>query len=171
MFSPKNAEQHAAAKACPLEMKTDRQHKLGGAFQAAVERYASDRDEEEDEDELSFAAAQRDVAFLELVSAFVGALCNGVIDVEQAKEPLTHYGRFGGTYDQLVKKLVDVLRDEGIYNGEATTVQHVIGQALQNVSACVGQLLTSSPLASSWTAMTTSQKRPSVWHVLAPPPL
>lgn len=115
-------------------MKTDRQHKLGGAFQAAVERYVSDRDEEDDEEELSVAAAQREVVFLELVAAFVGGMRCGVIDVEQAKEPLTHYGRFSATYDQLVKMLVDVLRDEGIYNGEATTVQHVISEALQNVS-------------------------------------
>ncbi|GMK54854.1 hypothetical protein CspeluHIS016_0114400 [Cutaneotrichosporon spelunceum] len=133
LFAPRAAEMgHAAAKACPLEMTSDRQHKLGGAFQAVVERYTSDLEEDEDEDELSFTAAQRDIFFFELVAAFVSALCIGVIDVEQAKEPLTHYGRFGATYDQLVKRLVDVLRDEGIYNGEATTVQHVASEALQN---------------------------------------
>ncbi|BEI80426.1 hypothetical protein CcaverHIS002_0109550 [Cutaneotrichosporon cavernicola] len=133
LFAPRAAQMgHTAAKACPLEMTSDRQHKLGGAFQAAVERYASDLEEDEDEDDLSFTAAQRDIFFLELVAAFVSALCIGVIDVEQAKEPLTHYGRFGATYDQLVKRLVDVLRDEGIYNGEATTVQHVVSEALQN---------------------------------------
>lgn len=58
-----------------------------------------------------------------------------MLEVEHAKEPLAHYGRFGSTYDAIVKKLVDVLRDEGIYNREADTVQHVAGSALQAVSA------------------------------------
>ncbi|CAK9785825.1 STAG-domain-containing protein [Cutaneotrichosporon oleaginosum] len=134
LFAPKATEKPSpAAQACPLEMSSIRQHKLGGAFQAIVERYASDREEEdEDEDELTFTAAQRDIFFLELVAAFVGALCIGVLDVELAKEPLAHFGRFGANYDSLVKRLVDVLRDEGIYNGEATTVQHVVSEALQN---------------------------------------
>ena len=64
---------------------------------------------------------------------FVGAIRCGVLEVDHAKEPLAHYGRFGATYDAIVKKLVDVLRDEGIYNKEADTVQHVAGFALQVV--------------------------------------
>lgn len=119
-----------------LEMATDKQHKLGGAFSAAVDRYVSDLDdaEQDNEDEDSIESAQRDYTFLQLVAAFVGAIRVGVMDIEQAKEPLAHYGRFGDAYDSLVRTLADSLRNEGIYNRDATTVQHVIREALQNVS-------------------------------------
>lgn len=134
LFSNRSAEPKPAARLAVLDMPTDKQHKLGGAFQAVVERYASDLDDspEEDEDDLSLASAQREVVFLQLVAVFVGAVRCGVLDVELAKEPLAHYGRFGSTYDALVKKLVDVLRDEGIFNKQADTVQHVVSEALQN---------------------------------------
>jgi cohesin complex subunit SA-1/2 len=49
LFSPKS--QSLAAKACPLSMPDEQQHRLGGAFAAAVERYAMDRDELERERE------------------------------------------------------------------------------------------------------------------------
>lgn len=138
LYSARGHKLLPAAKVAALDMKSDKQHKLGGAFTAAVERYASDLEEtsqDDDDEELSLAEAQREFMFVQLVSVFVGAIRCGVIDVEQAKEPLAHYGRFGTTYDAIVKKLVDVLRDEGIYNNEATTVQHVVAEALKNVSS------------------------------------
>lgn len=81
--------------------------------------------------------AQHELIFLQLVSVFVGAIRCSVLDVEQAREPLSHYGRFGPTYDAIVKKLVDPLRDEGIYNKESTTVQHIAASALSSVSYSV----------------------------------
>ena len=88
-------------------------------------------------DEASLKQAQQEYIFLQLVSVFVGAVRCGILEVEHAKEPLAHYGRFGPTYDAVVKKLIDVLRDEGIYNKDAVTVQHVAGSALQAVSQLV----------------------------------
>jgi cohesin complex subunit SA-1/2 len=56
LFSSKSPNALPAAQACPLVMPSEIQNKLGGAFQAAVERYASDRaigeDEEEGEEQL-----------------------------------------------------------------------------------------------------------------------
>jgi cohesin complex subunit SA-1/2 len=78
--------------------------------------------------------AQSEFLFLQLVSVFVGAIRCGVLEVDHAREPLAHYGRFSPTYDAVVKRLVDVLRDEGIYNKEADTVQHVAGASLKTVS-------------------------------------
>jgi cohesin complex subunit SA-1/2 len=75
------------------------------------------------------------MAFLKVASAFVAAVRCRVLDVDHAKEPLAHFGRFGPAYDAVCKMLVDVLRDDGMFNGEATTVQHVCGTALQSVSA------------------------------------
>ena len=74
------------------------------------------------------------MVFLQLTSIFVGAIRCGVLDVDHAKEPLAHYGRIGPIFDAVARKLVDVLKDEGIYNQEATTVQHVASSALQTVS-------------------------------------
>ncbi|ORY35894.1 hypothetical protein BCR39DRAFT_512886 [Naematelia encephala] len=133
LFSSRS--QAPAAKACPLLIADEVQHRLGGAFQAAVERYASDLEDSgaaaEDELDESLKRAQDDLLFLQLVSVFVGAIRCGVLDVEHAKEPLAQYGRFDSTYDAIVRKLVDVLRDEGIYNKQADTEQHVASSALQ----------------------------------------
>ena len=76
---------------------------------------------------------QHELRFLQIVSVFVGAVRCGILEVDHAKEPLAHFGRFGPSYDAVVKKLVDVLRDEGIYNKAADTVQHVAGSAIQMV--------------------------------------
>ncbi|WWC92113.1 uncharacterized protein L201_007067 [Kwoniella dendrophila CBS 6074] len=124
-----NGKATPAAKACPITIEDEVQHRLGGAFLAAVERYASDRDthiEAQKEGEVP-----EDLSFLQLTSILVAAIRKGVLEVEHAKEPLAHFGRFGLTYDAIVRKLVDALRDEGIYNKESETVQHVAGSALQ----------------------------------------
>ena len=77
---------------------------------------------------------QQELVFMQLVSVFIGAIRCGVLEMDHAREPLAHYGRFGPTYDAVVKKLVDVLRDEGIYNKQADTVQHVAASAIEAVS-------------------------------------
>lgn len=81
--------------------------------------------------------AQAEILFLQLVAVFVGAIRCGVLDSEHTKEPLAHCGRFGATYDAIARKLVDVLRDEGIYNRESDTVVAVSTDALQAVSTRV----------------------------------
>ncbi|WVQ70491.1 hypothetical protein IAR50_000010 [Cryptococcus sp. DSM 104548] len=129
----------AAAGVAALKMEDEVQHRLGGAFQSSIEKHAAivetrhaGRDDEEDEEPvLTPQEVQEDFVFFQLVSVFVGAVRCGILDVDHAKEPLAHYGRFGTTYDAIVKRLVDVLRDEGIYNKEADTVQHVAGDALE----------------------------------------
>ncbi|ODO10375.1 hypothetical protein I350_00970 [Cryptococcus amylolentus CBS 6273] len=144
LFSKRNnaaggKELPAAAGVAALKMEDELQHRLGGAFQGSIEKYAAivetrqaGRDEEQEgEPDLTPQELQDDFVFFQLVSVFVGAVRCGILDVDHAKEPLAHYGRFGATYDAIVKRLVDVLRDEGIYNKEADTVQHVAGNALE----------------------------------------
>jgi cohesin complex subunit SA-1/2 len=72
--------------------------------------------------------------FYKQVASLVAAVRTGVLEVEHAREPLAHVGRLGATYDAIARKLVDVLRDEGIYNRQADTIQHVAISALQSVS-------------------------------------
>lgn len=64
----------------------------------------------------------------------MAAIRCGALDVTQAKEALAHYARFGATFDAVVRKLVDVLRDRGIYNHDAEVVRAVAAEALQRVS-------------------------------------
>ncbi len=77
--------------------------------------------------------------FLQIASVFVGAIRCSILDVEHARVPLSHFGRFGAMYDAVVKRLVDPLRDEGIYNAESTTVQAIAVSALLNVSCEAGR--------------------------------
>ena len=81
--------------------------------------------------------ASSEIQFLQLVAVFVGAIRCGVLDSDHAKEALGHTGRFGATYDAVVKKLVDVLRDEGIYNRDSDGVVAISKDALQAVSLLV----------------------------------
>ena len=81
--------------------------------------------------------ASSEIQFLQLVAVFVGAIRCGVLDSDHAKEALGHTGRFGATYDAVVKKLVDVLRDEGIYNRDSDGVVAISKDALQAVSSLV----------------------------------
>ncbi|WVF68116.1 hypothetical protein IAT40_002879 [Kwoniella sp. CBS 6097] len=137
LFFPRKGNDRPAATACPLKIEDEIQHRLGGAFQAAVEKYASERevslneDDQNGENPIENRDVEEDLPFLQYTAVFVAAIRVGVLEVEHAKEPLAHYGRFGPSYDGIVKKLVDVLRDEGLYNKEADTVQHVAGAALQ----------------------------------------
>lgn len=51
LFSNRNAAALPAAKAVPMHIEDEAQHRLGGAFAAAAERYASDREEQMEETE------------------------------------------------------------------------------------------------------------------------
>lgn len=157
LFSSKSENALPAAQACPLVMPSEVQMKLTGAFQAAVERYATDKEvnavEEgtqvdkdgklannhscapADKPDFSSEKATSEIQFLQLVAVYVGAIRCGVLDFDHSKEALGHCGRFGATYDAVVKKLVDVLRDEGIYNRDSNGVVAISVEALESVSS------------------------------------
>ncbi|WVR08439.1 hypothetical protein IAU60_005494 [Kwoniella sp. DSM 27419] len=132
LFFPRKGNDFPAVQACPLHIEDETQHRLGGVFQAAVEKFASDRQEVADEDGNERAEESQDyIPFLHFTAVFVSAIRCGVLDIDHAKEPLAYYGRLTPAYDSVVRKLVDVLRDEGIHNGDAETVQHIAAVALQ----------------------------------------
>lgn len=81
---------------------------------------------------------KRNQGFYQLCSVYVTAIRTGVLEVEHAKGPLIYYGRLGYSYDAIVRKLGDVLRDEGIYNRQSETVQAVAVSALTSVSYIAG---------------------------------
>lgn len=47
---------------------------------------------------------------------------------------LGHYGRVSSVYDQCTKVIIEVLREEGMYGGNAELVGRVLVNALQEVS-------------------------------------
>jgi cohesin complex subunit SA-1/2 len=46
---------------------------------------------------------------------------------------LTHYGRLGSSFDICAKVIVDILREEGMYNKNGEVVVEVISRALKEV--------------------------------------
>lgn len=82
---------------------------------------------------MPFSRREAEYAMLQDVAIFISAIRVGVIEAQHSSLPLTHYGRFGSAYDACVKTLIDVLRDEGIYNKDGEMTQKVVGQALQDV--------------------------------------
>ena len=62
LFSSKSENALPAAQACPMVMPSEIQSRLGGAFQAAVERYATDKEtgeESQDDDDGKLALPGR----------------------------------------------------------------------------------------------------------------
>jgi cohesin complex subunit SA-1/2 len=46
---------------------------------------------------------------------------------------LAHYGRLGSTFDECAKVMVDVLREEGMGNGNPDVVVSIVTQAIREV--------------------------------------
>ena len=61
------------------------------------------------------------------------ALRAEVIDVRHSSVLLAHYGRLGSSFDLSAKIIVDILREEGMYNDNGIFVVSVIEKALKDV--------------------------------------
>lgn len=68
-----------------------------------------------------------------VMSTFLRAIRAGAIHVRHGAILLAHYGRFGSTFDECSKIMIDVLREEGMYNGNPDVVVSVATQALKEV--------------------------------------
>lgn len=77
---------------------------------------------------------EREYAFHLVISAFLRAIRTGAIKIEHSAVLLGHYGRVSSVYDQCTKVIIEVLREEGMYGGNAETVGRVLINALQEVS-------------------------------------
>jgi hypothetical protein len=86
---------------------------------------------------------QEEYVFISVVSSYLRAICTGAIHVRHGAVLLAYYGRLGTTFDLCVKALIDVLRDEGMLQGNGAIVSDVVVQALRDVSM---QCITSIPL-------------------------
>ena len=58
----------------------------------------------------------------------------GVLESLHAGILLKEYGRLDKAFDAGLQVVIEILQDEGIYNGDGETVVKVIGKALEEVS-------------------------------------
>lgn len=68
-----------------------------------------------------------------VISTFLRAIRAGAIHVRHGAVLLAHYGRLGWTFDECSKVMVDVLREEGMYNDNPDVVVSVVSQAISEV--------------------------------------
>ncbi|KAH7915934.1 hypothetical protein BJ138DRAFT_1076400 [Hygrophoropsis aurantiaca] len=74
---------------------------------------------------------EQEYIFMGVVSAFLRAIRAGVVHVHHSAVLLAHYGRLGPAFDLCTKVIIEVLREEGIYNENGDTVVAVVTQALR----------------------------------------
>ena len=98
------------------------------------------------------------------MATFLRAIKAGVIHFRHAVTLLTHYGRLGPVFDQCVKIIVEILREEGMYKSNGEIVVEVVLQALREVflpylSNCA-TLLTCCPVFPALHRWGHSEQRP-----------
>lgn len=69
-----------------------------------------------------------------VMATFLRAIRAGAIHFRHAATLLAHYSRLGPSFDLCAKVIVDILREEGMYNDNGEIVVAVILQALREVS-------------------------------------
>ncbi|CAE6429916.1 unnamed protein product [Rhizoctonia solani] len=80
------------------------------------------------------ARLEREYAFHLVISAFLRAIRTGAINIEHSAVLLGHYGRVSSVYDQCTKVIIEVLREEGMYGGNAEIVGRSFSLYIDNVS-------------------------------------
>jgi cohesin complex subunit SA-1/2 len=76
---------------------------------------------------------EQEYLFIGVISTFLRAIRAGAIHVRHGAVLLAHYGRLGSTFDECSKIMVDVLREEGMGNGNPDVVVVVVTQAIRDV--------------------------------------
>lgn len=67
------------------------------------------------------------------VSTFLRAIRAGAVNIKHGPVLLAHYGRLGPIFDLCTKVVIDILREEGMYNENGEIVVDVTTQALKEV--------------------------------------
>ncbi|CAE6491000.1 unnamed protein product [Rhizoctonia solani] len=80
------------------------------------------------------ARLEREYAFHLVISAFLRAIRTGAINIEHSAVLLGHYGRVSSVYDQCTKVIIEVLREEGMYGGNAELVGRSFSLYIDHVS-------------------------------------
>lgn len=76
---------------------------------------------------------EQEYQFMATVSTFLRAIRAGAVHIKHSDVLLANYGRLGPSFDLCTKVIIDVLRDEGMYNENGEMVVEVIKKALLEV--------------------------------------
>ncbi|CAK5263770.1 unnamed protein product, partial [Mycena citricolor] len=118
------------------------QFRCAGYVQAQVERYAETLDSDDaekprDVDPNSTSQLLTEYSFIELIVTFLRAIKTGVLHVRHTAILLPHYGRLGNTFDQFIKVIVDLLREDALEQDHSDVVVTVINKSLEEAFAMV----------------------------------
>lgn len=70
-----------------------------------------------------------------VMSTFMRAIRAGAVHVRHCAIVLSHYGRLGHAFDNWAKVIIDVLREEGMYNNNGDIVVTIATQAIREVGS------------------------------------
>ena len=103
------------------------------------------------------------------ISTFLRAIRAGAVHAKHGAVLLAHFGRLGPVFDLCTKVVIDVLREEGMYNENGDIVVDVVIQALKEVClsatvVTVDLLTQSSHLAIYWTRLCIAKTILSTWR-------
>lgn len=84
-------------------------------------------------DNASKPQLEQEYIFNATMTAFLRALRAGVIQVQHGSVLLAHHGRLGPAFDLSSKLMIDILREEGMYNDNGQLVVDVIVDSLREV--------------------------------------
>ncbi|KAL4076765.1 hypothetical protein V8B97DRAFT_2084279 [Scleroderma yunnanense] len=79
----------------------------------------------------SKALLEQEYHFMATISTFLRAIRAGAVRINHSAVLLAHYGRLGPVFDLCTKVIIDVLREEGMYNENGEIVVDVVTQALK----------------------------------------
>ena len=77
---------------------------------------------------------EQEYIFIGVISTFLRAIRAGAVHVRHGAVLLAHFGRFGSTFDECSKIMVDILREEGMFNRNPDVVVSVAVQSIKEVS-------------------------------------
>ncbi|TFK75680.1 hypothetical protein BDN72DRAFT_450080 [Pluteus cervinus] len=132
-----------------LTLDDETQYRCAGYIQAEIERSEEDEDggkagkkpkgrkRVKQVDLTSRAHLEQEYLFLDVISTFLRGIRAGAVHVKHGSVLLAHYGRLGPTFDACAKVIIDVLREEGMYNNEGDLVVSVVTNTLQEAFTLV----------------------------------
>ena len=76
------------------------------------------------------SALEQEYQFMATISTFLRAIRTGAVHIKHSDVLLANYGRLGPSFDLCTKVIIDVLREEGMYNDNGELVVSVIKNSL-----------------------------------------
>ncbi|KAH7883079.1 hypothetical protein F5I97DRAFT_1979019 [Phlebopus sp. FC_14] len=74
---------------------------------------------------------EQEYQFMSTISSFLRAIRAGAVHVKHSAILLAHFGRLGPAFDLCTKVMIDILREEGLYNQNGNNVAEITIHALQ----------------------------------------